>query len=93
MGLPAARVGDQTTHGGVVTGPGATTVLIGGLPAVTVGDMHSCALPPNIHQPTISPLVTGSATVLIDGKPAIRVGDPCVCGASVVIGEPTVLIG
>jgi uncharacterized Zn-binding protein involved in type VI secretion len=28
--MPAARVGDQTAHGGVITGPGAPTVIIGG---------------------------------------------------------------
>jgi len=27
--LPAARVGDTTAHGGVITGPGALTVLLG----------------------------------------------------------------
>ena len=27
-GMPAARVGDPTAHGGVITGPGAPTVLI-----------------------------------------------------------------
>lgn len=27
---PAARVGDTTSHGGVITGPGCPTVLIGG---------------------------------------------------------------
>lgn len=27
---PAARVGDTTAHGGVITGPGCPTVLIGG---------------------------------------------------------------
>jgi uncharacterized Zn-binding protein involved in type VI secretion len=29
-GMPASRVGDATAHGGVVVGPGAPTVLIGG---------------------------------------------------------------
>ena len=28
-GTPAIRLGDQTAHGGVVTGPGCSTVLIG----------------------------------------------------------------
>ncbi len=28
--LPAARVGDTTAHGGVISGPGCPTVLIGG---------------------------------------------------------------
>jgi len=89
----AARVGDQTNHGGVVTGPGIPTVLIGGKPAAVMNDMHMCGLPPNPHQPTASPFMLGSSTVLIGGKPALRVGDTCICGASVVIGEPTVQIG
>jgi uncharacterized Zn-binding protein involved in type VI secretion len=29
MGKPAARVGDSTAHGGVISGPGCPTVLIG----------------------------------------------------------------
>jgi uncharacterized Zn-binding protein involved in type VI secretion len=29
-GRPAARVGDQTSHGGVIMPPGALTVIIGG---------------------------------------------------------------
>jgi uncharacterized Zn-binding protein involved in type VI secretion len=29
-GRPAARIGDLTAHGGVVVGPGAPTVIIGG---------------------------------------------------------------
>lgn len=89
----AARIGDKTSHGGTITGPGEPTVLIGGMPAAVLGDNHVCSLPPNIHQPTVSPFIEGSATVFIGGKPALRVGDSCVCGASANVGEPTVIIG
>lgn len=89
----AARFGDTTTHGGTIIGPGEATVLIGGMPAAVLGDNHACSLPPNVHQPTVSPFIAGSATVLIGGKPAVRVGDACVCGASAAVGEPTVIIG
>ena len=89
----AAKTGDLTNHGGTVTGPGVSTVLIEGMPAAVATDMHSCALPPIVHQPTVSTFPTGSPTVLIDGKQALRVGDACICGASVVIGAPTVIIG
>ncbi|MBV9962692.1 MAG: PAAR domain-containing protein [Parafilimonas sp.] len=88
----AARVSDVTNHGGTITGPGAATVLIGGLPACVAGDMHVCVLPPISHQPTASAFTMGSTTVLISGKPAIRVGDVCICGASAVVGCPTVII-
>ena len=88
----AARVGDTTAHGGTVVGPGVATVLIAGMPAAVVGDMHACVIPPPSHVPT-SPFVAGSATVLVQGRAALRAGDPCGCGASVVVGSPTVVIG
>ena len=90
---PAARVGDVSNHGGVITGPGEATVLIGGMPAAVVGDNHVCPLPPSGHQPTSSPFPAGSATVLIAGRPALRTTDACVCGAMAAVGESTVLIG
>jgi uncharacterized Zn-binding protein involved in type VI secretion len=89
----AARVGDTSTHGGTIVGPGMATVLIGGMPAAVAGDMHVCSLPPNAHQPTVSPFPTGSTTVLIGGLPAIRTTDTCICGAMAAVGEPTVMIG
>ena len=42
---PAARVADPTAHPGVVTGPGVATVLIVGMPAAVVGDIHTCSFP------------------------------------------------
>jgi uncharacterized Zn-binding protein involved in type VI secretion len=92
--MPAAAcVGDTTSHGGTITGPGVATVMIGGKPAAVLGDMHACSLPPSGHQPTVSPFTAGSATVMIGGRPALRVGDACACGASAVVGCPTVMIG
>ncbi|MCK5087978.1 MAG: PAAR domain-containing protein [Melioribacteraceae bacterium] len=90
---PAARVTDLSVHGGVVTGPGVATVLIGGMPAAVMGDLHTCPIPPPVHVPTVSPFTMGSATVLIGGVPALRVGDVCACGASPAVGCPTVIIG
>jgi uncharacterized Zn-binding protein involved in type VI secretion len=89
----AARVGDVSNHGGTIVGPGIATVLIGGMPASVVGDMHVCALPPSGHQPTASVFPAGSATVLIGGVPALRVSDACICGAMAAVGAPTVIIG
>ena len=89
---PAARVGDQTVHGGAVVGPGVATVLIGGAPAAVLGDLHACAIPPPSHVPS-TPFTMGSSTVLVGGRPALRVGDPAGCGASVAVGAPTVMIG
>lgn len=95
MGKMAARITDMHScplgtpvpHvGGPIIGPGAQTVLIGGLPAAVEGDMAVCAGPPDS-------LTKGSSTVLICGKPAVRMGDPTAHGGSVLIGCPTVLIG
>jgi len=89
----AARLGDLSTHGGTLTGPGEATVMIGGMPAAVASDLHTCVLPPNTHQPTVSPFPMGSVTVFIGGKPALRTGDLCICGASAAVGDPTVQIG
>ncbi len=89
----AARVGDATTHGGMVAGPGATSVLIGGAPAALLGDNHACPIPAITGHLQSSPFTIGSTTVTIEGKPVLRSGDLCGCGASVVIGDATVIIG
>jgi uncharacterized Zn-binding protein involved in type VI secretion len=72
--------------GGPITGPGAPTVLIVGLPAAVVGDMLVCVGPPDA-------CIEGSATVLIAGRPAVRMGDPTAHGGTIVLGAPTVEIG
>lgn len=72
--------------GGPVVGPGAPTVLIGGLPAARVGDMLVCVGPPDA-------IVKGSATVTIMDMPAARMGDETAHGGTIIIGDPTVMIG
>ena len=90
---PAARVGDPTGHPGTITGPGIITVLIGGMPAATVGVLHACSMPSPSGPHPPSPIAKGSKSVFIGGKPAARVGDTAGCGAPIVKGAPTVLIG
>jgi uncharacterized Zn-binding protein involved in type VI secretion len=72
--------------GGPITGPGAPTVIIGGLPAAKVGDMLVCVGPPDT-------IVKGSSTVLIAGMPAARLGDLTAHSGVIVQGYPTVMIG
>ncbi len=72
--------------GGPITGPGAPTVLIGGLPAAKVGDLAICVGPPDS-------IVAGSSSVMLMGVPAARLGDACAHGGNIVLGFPTVLIG
>ena len=92
---PAARVGDITAHGGTVTGPGISNVLIGGMPAAVVGDMLICAIVPTpaTPHPTTTPFTAGSSTVFVGGRPLLRVGDMAACGASIVAGATTVIAG
>lgn len=90
---PAARVTDPTAHPGVISPPGTVTVLIGGLPAATVGGLHACAFPGVTPHPPNPIMPPGCPTVLIGGLPAARMGDLTGCGAPIVAGCPTVLIG
>lgn len=93
----AARISDNhtcpmvdpsgTPHtGGPIMPPGAATVIIGGLPAATIGSSCSCAGPTDT-------IIKGSTTVLICGLPAARLGDTTAHGGSVISGFPTVEIG
>lgn len=97
MGQPAARMGDMTAHGGVII-LGCPTVLIGGMAAARITDMHTCpmvtGIVPHVGGPILPP---GSPTVLIGGMPAARVGDMATCvgppDSIIPPGCPTVLIG
>ena len=96
---PAARLGDQTAHGGIIVA-GFPQVLIGGMPAARLTDMHVCPMlnpgvppPPHVGGPVSGP---GVATVLIGNMPAATMGDMAVCAGPpdiIVIGCPTVIIG
>jgi uncharacterized Zn-binding protein involved in type VI secretion len=71
--------------GGPIQG-GAATVLIGGVPAATLGMSCVCVGPPDA-------IIQGSAQVLIEGKPAARMGDMTAHGGTIAVGAPTVMIG
>jgi uncharacterized Zn-binding protein involved in type VI secretion len=98
MGQPAARLGDQTSHGSPLgPGPGCPTVLIGGSPAWRAGsDMHLCPLFDGPKPHVGGTVAVGSATVMIGGLPAARQGDMVVEAGppnAIAMGLPTVLIG
>ncbi|RYE83373.1 MAG: hypothetical protein EOP19_14005 [Hyphomicrobiales bacterium] len=98
MSQLAARIGDMTSHGTVLTpGPGCPTVLIGGKPAWRAGvDFHICPQV-NVVVPHIGGVVVaGSATVLIGGAPAARLGDVVIEPGGpnpIAQGAPNVMIG
>ena len=80
MPFPAARLTDQTATGDTITGPGAPTVLIEGMPASVMGDLVS-------GPACVGSIVMGSPTVLIMGRPAARVTSS-VAGANPITGVP-----
>jgi uncharacterized Zn-binding protein involved in type VI secretion len=98
MGQPAARVGDQTSHGTPLgPGPGSANVMIGSMPAWRVGsDVHTCPLFNGPQAHVGGTVAVGSTTVLINNLPAARQGDQVVEGGgpnAIAMGAPTVLIG
>jgi uncharacterized Zn-binding protein involved in type VI secretion len=84
-GFPAARITDPTVHGGMVV-VGCPTVLIDGLPASRIGDMHVCPMVTVLLPHVGGPFVLGSFTVLVCGVPQSRVTDMLIC-----IGPPDIL--
>lgn len=100
MGKPAARVTDLISNMGRISGPGAKTVLINGLPAARVGDMHvtPMVIPGTPPLPLVGgPLVgPGNNTVYIEKRPISVCGDTAVTigpPAQVITGSPNVFIG
>lgn len=94
-GMPAARLGDQTAHGGVII-LGFPMVLIEGQPAARMGDMHTCPMCDGPKPHVGGPIIKGSMGVLIGNMPAARVMDQCTCVGPpdmIAKGASKVLIG
>jgi len=95
--MPAARVTDMhacpmstgpVPHvGGPILPPGVPKVLIGRLPAATVGSMCTCVAP------APDSIALGSMKVFIGGRPAARMLDTTAHGGKIVGCCPTVWIG
>lgn len=95
MSKPAARMGDMTAHGGTIA-MGFPQVLIGGLPAARITDMHVCPLVTGVVPHVGGPIAMGSVGVLIGGLPAARMGDLATCVGPpdmIAMGCMNVLIG
>jgi uncharacterized Zn-binding protein involved in type VI secretion len=93
-------------YNGTIVSSCSTNVLIGGMPAATLGSTSSATHVPQGGRFQIPPtgqgtVMKGSATVLINNKPAARMGDtvmtcndPAPAPTSTIMkGEATVLIG
>lgn len=85
--MPAiARLGDPTSHGGVITA-GSPDVKSGGVPVARVGDTATCPLHGS------APIIAGSSSVFANGLPVARQGDALACGATIAMGNVPVQVG
>ncbi len=91
----AARISDPTAHGGIVT-IGFPTVIIGGMPASRIGDMHICPMFTGLVPHVGGPFILGSFTVIVGSMPQSKVGDMLICVGppdTLIMGCPTVQVG
>jgi len=80
-----ARLGDVTSHGGVIV-TGSPKFIDNGQLVARITDLHACP----IHG--VNCIVTGSPTTKSDALPVARIGDLCACGAAIVTGSPTTVV-
>ncbi len=82
MSRPQARLGDSSSHGGMII-TGAIRTMVNGRPVARMGDLHVCPIPGH----GVTPIITGSLDTLTEGKPNARTGDITGCGAVIVTGS------
>jgi len=85
MARPQARLGDVSSHGGVIVTAAART-HVNRRAAARLGDLHICPF----HG--ITPIVTGDPDTIIEGRPSARVGDITGCLAVIVTGSHDTLV-
>ena len=79
MSGPQARLGDISSHGGMII-TAAIRTIVNGIPVARMMDFHVCPIPGH----GVTPIVTGSLTTITEGQPNARVGDIVGCGAMIV---------
>ena len=86
--LPAARLNEQSDHGGhIITASDNTTA--DGIQLARDQDLHSCPLEGH----GITPVTATTKTVFVNSLAALRVNDRAGCGAAIIGGSPTVNVG
>lgn len=84
----AARIGDASSHGGVIVSGAGSVFINGAAAAIVCGSVATCAL---LHG--AAPVASGSGSVFIEGSPAARLSDVTGCGAQICSGSADVFIG
>ena len=82
MAGPLIRLGDKTSHGGIVV-EASMVSDIDGIGIGRVGDKVTCPA----HG--VQMIVSGDMSLVVDGKPAARHGDMVSCGATLIAGQQT----
>ncbi|MGZ8293760.1 MAG: PAAR domain-containing protein [Telluria sp.] len=82
MAGPLIRLGDKTSHGGVVIEASSHSDS-GGIPIARMGDKTSCPIPGH----GVTPIASGDSTMNVDGRPVARHGDMTACGAVLIAGQ------
>lgn len=80
-GLPVARIGDRSSHGGIIITCCKKTLAEGKLIA-RVSDLHSCPIPGH----GVTPIITGSPNHIVEGEHCARTTSITGCGASIIGG-------
>ena len=81
MGKPVARLGDTSTHGGIIMSSASKATVEGKLIA-RVTDILACPL--DDHGP--NPILTGSPKFTCEGQLVARTGSVTACGATIIGG-------
>lgn len=76
-----ARLGDITTHGGILAAPVNTSVLTNDRPTAHIGTAIFCPSGTPSHGPTV--IVGGNPSVRVGGIPIAHRLSPTSCGAVV----------
>jgi uncharacterized Zn-binding protein involved in type VI secretion len=87
--FPLARLGDVSSHGGVIISSGQLfRDSVDGKLVARKGDMHSCPIPRH----GVTPIITASSKVRSQGKAVAGITSRCGCGATIATGSPNTTI-
>ncbi len=79
MASALIRLGDTTSHGGVVIEASGKS-FTGNVSIARMGDKVTCPIPGH----GTNPIVSGDPTFIVDGQPVAREGDKTACGATLI---------
>ena len=85
MALQVVRLGDKTSHGGVVI-TASSTHSISGIGIARVGDQVACPITGH----GINKIIEGATTYTIDGRMVALHGHKCECGCTLIASSPNV---